>query len=145
MTYRIGVVGVFIDSDGRLLVCERSNRPGAWQFPQGGIDPGESPEQAMLREAEEELGCNQFEILQQSTELTQYNFPKDADFKIARQYRGQKHHWFRLRFLENSCPNLEKSDGEFCAYKWVDIEESLDKVVYWKKDAYRMGLELLGF
>jgi len=145
MNYRIGVVGVFIDSNSRLLVCERSNRRGAWQFPQGGMDPGETPEQAMIREAEEELGCNEFKILSGSQTMTQYDFPKEASFKIAKQYTGQKHHWFQLQFLNNCLPNLEQSDGEFCAYKWVNVEESLDKVVYWKKDAYRHGLKLLGF
>ncbi len=145
MDYRFGVVGVFTNSASQVLVCERSNRPGAWQFPQGGIDAGETPDQAMQREASEELGSDQFKILRKSADLTQYDFPEDATFPIAKKFRGQKHCWFHLEFIGSGSPNLEQSDGEFQSYKWVSVQDSLDHVIDWKKEAYKHGLKILGF
>lgn len=142
--YRYGVVGVFIDECRQLLVCERKNVPGSWQFPQGGIDEGENRLAALRREMTEELGTENFKILKEAEGLTTYDFPPDANFGIAKKFRGQKHFWFLLQFHPMQQPVLEKSDGEFVAFKWTSIARSLDEVVAWKKEAYKDGLNILG-
>ncbi len=142
--YRYGVVGVFIDDSQRLLMCERKNLPGTWQFPQGGIDEGEDPVMAVQREMMEELGTDQFEILKAVPGLTSYEFPPNATFPLAKKFVGQKHHWFLLAFTSGKGPIIEKSDGEFQDFRWCSISDSLRDVVDWKRDAYLKGLTLLG-
>jgi putative (di)nucleoside polyphosphate hydrolase len=142
--YRYGVVGVFTNTAGEILVCERSNTPGAWQFPQGGIDEGETPDETIVREVREELGTDKFDIVFRAVELTVYDFPNDVGFKLAQHYIGQKHHWYHLRFKEGVGPDLSQSDGEFKNFKWVPIARALDAAIEWKKTAYEDGLRLLG-
>ena len=144
MEYRLGVVGVFQNRRGEVLVCERSNRPGAWQFPQGGIDAGETPDVAIVREVREELGCEEFEIVRSADTWTTYEFPPEADFPVARAFRGQKHKWYLLRFKGDAEPNLAMSDGEFKDWRWVMAGDSCQHVIGWKKDAYLQGVKLLG-
>jgi putative (di)nucleoside polyphosphate hydrolase len=141
--YRLGVVGVFVAPDGKILVCERADRLSAWQFPQGGIDDGEDPTQAIKREIMEELGCGSFEILSTSTAWTKYDFPEEFETKITKVYCGQKHLWFHLRFEDGKGPDLSLSDGEFRAFKWVDPKDVLGGVALWKRTAYEEGLKLL--
>ena len=144
MRLRKGVVGVFIDRDGKLLVCERSNIQDVWQFPQGGIDDGESEDQAITREMSEELGTQKFKIVQKSDIWTSYLFPKGSNFPIAKTHDGQIHCWFLLRFEDGVEPNLDASDGEFLAFRWVNLSEAVAGVVEWKRPAYIEGLRSLG-
>ena len=70
--HRRGVVAVLINSTGHVLLCERDDRPDSWQFPQGGIEPGETPETTVMRELQEELGTAHCQILKKSDTLTHY-------------------------------------------------------------------------
>lgn len=146
MKFRAGVVGVFQNEKGEVLVCERSNKQGAWQFPQGGIDEGETAEQAVMREVREELGTDEFQIVRTSPEKTKYTFPSEVaiEMKIAKEYAGQIHQWFLLKFNSGCKACLEKSDGEFRAVKWVSLNDCLHGVVDWKLAAYLQGLLILG-
>ncbi len=80
--YRPNVAALILNTNGSLLICERSNMPGAWQFPQGGVDNGESIEQALIREVREEvgLGKNDYEILE-SREGYRYLYPPEVRVK----------------------------------------------------------------
>ncbi len=140
---RKGVVGVFTNPAGEVLVGERANDLGAWQFPQGGIDDGEDFDQALRREMFEELGTDAFEILRSNTSLTTYTFPATLQSRIVKEYDGQSHKWYLLRFVADAQPVLAKCDGEFCSFKWVPPKDALQLVVDWKRDAYRQGLLLL--
>lgn len=141
--YRFGVVGVFTNNDGSILVCERANMPGVWQFPQGGIDDGETADEAIRREVLEELGTGDFRVIYKADKITTYQFPKDATFELAKKFIGQKHYWYHLQFNIDARPDLTKSDGEFVDIKWVPISSALDSVVSWKWNAYVEGLRLL--
>lgn len=141
--YRAGVVGVFKNAKGELLICERTDRKGAWQFPQGGIDGNETPEEALRREMLEELGSTQFEILYVSPDWTCYDFPQDMATTIAQNYLGQRHLWFLLQFAPGAAPDLAKSEGEFCAYKWTSPKQACEQIVGWKQAVYIHGLQLL--
>lgn len=142
---RKGVVGVFTNAAGHVLIGERTNQVGAWQFPQGGIDEHEDFDTALVREMEEELGTNQFEVVRSSSKLTSYIFPKNLNSRIVKNYDGQTHKWYVLRFTNGAEPKIELSDGEFRAFKWMPPNEVLALVIDWKRDAYREGLLSLNF
>ncbi|MCX6119892.1 MAG: RNA pyrophosphohydrolase [Proteobacteria bacterium] len=142
--YRPCVVGVFTNAEGRVLVCERSDVAGAWQFPQGGIEPGEMALNALYREMKEELGCDDFKVICQSPLDVRYKFPENLESKIKKKWIGQSQIWFKLVFLPNCAPDMSQADGEFQDYKWVTVEESLEHIVSWKKNAYMEGLKEIG-
>ncbi|MFW7380165.1 MAG: RNA pyrophosphohydrolase [Oligoflexus sp.] len=142
--YRPCVVAAIVRSDGHLLVGERSNQPGAWQLPQGGIDEGESPEQAVLRELREEIGTNSVTILSRGLQTICYEFPPEMITKISAQYRGQEQWWFSLQLHSQARPDLALSDGEFVNLDWRSPREVLENIISWKKIAYERGLRQLG-
>ena len=143
--FRPCVLGVISNQDGNVLIAERSEPRGAWQFPQGGIDAGESPEVAIRREIFEELAISSIEIIGRAKESVRYEFPAEMGGSIAQKYRGQDQIWFHLRCQPGVLPDLAKaSDKEFVAYTWVSVQEALDRIVDFKKAAYKQGLHLLG-
>ena len=143
LPYRKGVVAVFINSEGLLLLGKRSNENG-WQFPQGGIDHGETPEEALYREVLEEVGCNQFNILKKSEQIIKYDFPKTIHSKITKKYKGQEQYWFLCQYKENAEPDLKKAiDKEFKELAWKTSSEAINHIVIWKKEAYLQGLSKL--
>ncbi|MCY4443236.1 MAG: NUDIX domain-containing protein [Proteobacteria bacterium] len=147
LPYRESVVGVFVAHD-EVLVLERFDTPGAWQFPQGGIESGESAEQALVREMQEELGCGEFQILQSSADMIYYDFPTTLIAPISKMFRGQKSRWYLCAFgepFEVMGVDLSRAtDREFADFRWVKPYEAYEHTIYWKKDAYRKGLKDLG-
>ncbi len=139
---RQGVVGVFIDKQKKVLTCKRSDSLNAWQFPQGGIDFGESPRVAIEREMQEELGVKSFSVLEETKDWYSYELPPKLAEKAS--FRGQTQKWFLLRFDENAQPNLSSSDGEFVDFKWVSAAVALSEIIDWKKEAYHKALTNLG-
>jgi putative (di)nucleoside polyphosphate hydrolase len=143
--FRPCVLGVISNERGEVLIAERMEPRGAWQFPQGGIDPGESPEVAIRREIFEELAISAIQIISRAREPVRYEFPPNMTGSIAQKYRGQEQIWFHLRCHPSISPDLEKAtDKEFVAYTWVSVQEALTRIVDFKKSAYKRGLELLG-
>lgn len=142
--YRKNVIAVIKGKDRQVMVFERSDKPGNFQFPQGGIDEGETEKEALLRELKEEIGTEKFSIIKIANENTTYDFPAKMDSPITKNYRGQSQSWFLVELLEGELPKLELSDGEFISYKWCEPVEIIQSIVYWKKDSYSKGLELLG-
>jgi putative (di)nucleoside polyphosphate hydrolase len=138
--YRPGVGIMLINRAGKVLVARRAEMPGseAWQMPQGGIDPGESPCEAALRELKEEIGTDKAEILAESSWLT-YDLPAEIATTIWRgRYRGQKQKWFAMRFLgRDGDIDLETHHPEFDAWKWVSPERLPELIVPFKRSLYR--------
>jgi len=130
---------VLLNRAGLAFVARRLDTPDAWQFPQGGIDEGETPEQAVLREMEEEIGTNQAEILTQAATWIAYDLPPDlADRAWKGKYRGQTQLWFCARFTgEDSAINLATAHPEFDAWRWVPLAEVPDLIVAFKRALYR--------
>lgn len=143
LEYRFGVIGVFINEEKKLLVCERSDHPGVWQFPQGGIEPGEGALEAFYREMKEELGTSKFQIIREGKRQVTYRFPEHIKTKITKKYCGQSHQWFLACFNEGKGPKVEKADGEFRDFTWKTPKEVLELIVDWKKKAYEEGLSQL--
>ena len=150
-----------IDRDGYrpnvgIIICNRKNevfwgkrvKQHAWQFPQGGIDPGETPEVAMYRELHEEVGLQpqHVEILGRTRDWLRYDVP---DHFIKREvrghYRGQKQIWFLLRMVgRDTDVNLRISEHpEFDAWRWNEYWVKVDTVVEFKREVYRQALSEL--
>jgi len=123
----------------------------AWQFPQGGIKPGESPEQAMYRELQEETGLEpqHVKILGRTREWLHYNVPIHWVKREWRgTYKGQKQIWFLLRLMGRECDIRLRASvhPEFDAWRWHDYWVPLETVIDFKREVYRLGLEqLAGF
>ncbi len=140
--YRPNVAALIVNPAGNLLICERMTIPGAWQFPQGGVDAGESLEQALYREVWEEVGlsANHYEVVDMRDGY-RYLYPKQARNKKVRKHgsHGQEQTYY-LCHLKAGAPqvNVHQKPREFRAYRWIlPIEFDLDWLPGFKRDVYR--------
>jgi putative (di)nucleoside polyphosphate hydrolase len=116
------VAAILRRADGRILICERLGMPGAWQFPQGGIDDDETPEQALKRELWEEIGVEamDYEVLH-SRGPYRYVFP---DGKKKRGHHGKEQIYFMCDFrAPDSHINIATEHPEFQAFRWIAPDE----------------------
>ena len=148
--YRPNVAIVLINGKNQVFWGKRV-KEHAWQFPQGGIKPGETPEQAMYRELQEETGLlpQHVRILGRTRDWLHYNVPTHWVKREWRgTYKGQKQIWFLLRLCGRDCDISLRASGhpEFDAWRWHDYWVPLEAVIDFKRDVYRLGLEqLAGF
>jgi putative (di)nucleoside polyphosphate hydrolase len=145
LPYRPNVGAVLFDRAGRVLVARRADRPnvegapGGWQLPQGGIDAGEDPRRAVLRELAEEIGTASADIIAEHPEWLTYDLP-DALLGVALggRYRGQTQRWFALRFRGNDDDiHLDRDPHpEFDAWRWAELAELPALAVDFKRPIY---------
>ena len=121
--------------------------PHQWQFPQGGIKPGETPEEGMRRELLEEIGTAAVEVLDQIPEPICYEYPEETLAHLRAQgsklatFRGQEQHWFLARLnVGTETIHFHNHKPEFDAFEWVTPREALERVVPFKQSAYRLAL-----
>ena len=136
--FRLGIIAVLINERGQALIGECANSPGIWQFPQGGIEKGESPTQAFFRELKEEIGNANTEILKISASTTRYKWPSPG-----KDYIGQEHWWILGKFLQGEKPNLKAADGSFLQLRWESISRCAEQTYEMKKNIFTEGLRLL--
>lgn len=139
-SYRPGVGLMLLNAAGLVFVARRIDMPSAaWQMPQGGIDAGETPRQAALRELEEEIGTAKAEIIAESGDWLSYDLPPELlDGLWGGRYRGQRQKWFALRFSGADADiNIATSTPEFQEWKWVEMAELPRLIVPFKRDLYR--------
>ncbi len=139
--YRPGVGILLVNGAGLVFVGRRIDMPSgwpAWQMPQGGIDAGETPTQAALRELYEETGTDKAEIVAESREWLHYDLPAPAaQTAWGGRYRGQRQKWFLMRFIgEDIDIDLSRHEPEFDAWKWVTPAELPGLVVEFKRAVY---------
>ena len=112
----------------------------AWQMPQGGVEKGEDPEAAALRELEEETGIPEsaVEVVAQTADWIPYDLPHHLVPKLWKgRFRGQKQRWFLLKFHgDDSLININTKHPEFSRWCWLKPEELLEKIVPFKRDTY---------
>ena len=139
-------VGIILANDaGQVLWARRVGGRDAWQFPQGGMNPGESPEEAMYRELWEEVGLKEDAVSVQACTRgwLRYRLPRRM---LRRQegspFVGQKQKWFLLRMSgDESAVRFDRSDKpEFDVWRWVSYWYPLGQVVPFKREVYRRAL-----
>jgi putative (di)nucleoside polyphosphate hydrolase len=142
--YRRNVGIMLLDPQNRIFVGQRRDMPSAaWQMPQGGIDKGETPAEAAMRELEEEVGTNKATIVAQSTGWLTYDLPEELRRKLWRgRWRGQSQKWFVMRFTgHDSDININTRHPEFSRWQWVAPDRIVDLIVPFKRELYRAVLE----
>ena len=139
LPYRPGVGLTLINKDGKVFVAQRIDMRGdAWQMPQGGIDGGETPREAALRELHEETGTAKAEIIAESQDWIRYEIPADLVPKLwGGRYRGQEQKWFALRFTGTDADiDIATPEPEFRAWKWAEMDEMPGFIVPFKRALY---------
>lgn len=140
LPYRDGVGIMLINPAREVFVAKRIDMVSeAWQMPQGGIDPGESPRDCAMRELCEEIGTDKAEIIGESGGWYFYDLPADIIPKVwGGKYRGQRQKWFAMRFTgKDSDINLQTKHPEFSHWRWVSAKELPEVIVPFKKQLYR--------
>ena len=116
--YRPNVAALILNPKGCLLVCERKHNDGAWQFPQGGVDKGESHKDALKREVLEEVGIpsKAYKIVE-VIEGYKYDYPSGKSAKKG--YKGQKQTYYLCQLKKEVEVDLHYHSDEFQAYDWI--------------------------
>jgi putative (di)nucleoside polyphosphate hydrolase len=145
--FRANVGIVLMDDEGRLFLGRRSGGRG-WQFPQGGMRHGETPEEALFRELHEEIGLTSEDvrIAAQTAHWLRYRLPRRYVRRDSLPLCiGQKQRWFLLRLAaaEDSIRFDATGEPEFDRWRWVDYWQPVKEVIYFKRPVYVKALHEL--
>jgi len=146
--FRSNVGMIITNGNGDVLWGKRLQKENSWQFPQGGIDKGESPQEALYRELYEEVGLKsgQVRLLAETKSWLRYRIP---DHLVRKRQKprciGQKQKWF---LLELDCPDDQirfdcGEKPEFSAWRWVSYWYPLNQVIEFKREVYRKAMREL--
>jgi putative (di)nucleoside polyphosphate hydrolase len=144
LPYRLAVGMMMLNREGKVFVGKRIDQTvEAWQMPQGGIDAGESPREACLRELAEEAGTRNVDFLREHPDWLTYDLPPHLiGVAWEGKYRGQKQRWFALRFRgADSEIDLATPHQEFSQWKWVEMGDLLALIVPFKRATYAKVVE----
>ncbi len=144
--YRPNVAAVILSSNYpqkcEFFLGKRSDIRNTWQFPQGGIDNNETPQEALLRELQEEIGCNDVEIIAEYPYWISYDFPVGVKSRKMYPYDGQRQKYFLVKLQENAKIDLKSyHEPEFEDYNYVGYKQLLKKATFFKRHVYRRVIE----
>jgi putative (di)nucleoside polyphosphate hydrolase len=147
LPYRPNVGAVVFNRAGLVLVARRADLPnaeapaGGWQLPQGGIDEGEDPREAILRELAEEIGTSRAEVIGEHDAWLTYDLPPELiGVALHGRYRGQRQRWFALRFtgVDGDIRLDLDPHPEFDAWRWVELAALPELAVPFKRPIYEI-------
>lgn len=140
LPYRPNVGMLLLNVYNLIWVGERADIPGAWQMPQGGIDKGETIEQAFYREANEEVGLTRenLHILRVCRKPWRYDFPPASmSRRLNNEYRGQEQYWVAGRLMGVDADiNINTAEPEFRSWRWMTPEQMIERIVPFKRKTY---------
>jgi putative (di)nucleoside polyphosphate hydrolase len=139
LPYRPCVGLMLLNASGQIFVGKRIDQTvEGWQMPQGGIDEGEEPRTAVMRELKEETGTDKAEIIGEMPDWLNYDLPAHlVGIAFHGKYRGQRQKWFALRFRgTDSDFDLHTHEPEFAEWKWMDMDALPGLIVPFKRDTY---------
>ena len=142
--YRPGVGIVLLNTRGEVFVGRRADRKeDAWQMPQGGIDKGETPQQAAMRELKEEIGTDEADVIAESRRWFQYDVPAElAPKRWAGRWKGQRQKWLVILFRgTDEDIKLPSNYPEFDAWRWIPVKDLPELAVSFKRQLY---LDVIG-
>ncbi len=140
-TYRPNVAAIILSCkyphEIEILVANRIDiRSEAWQFPQGGIDEGESPEEALYRELLEEIGTNEVDIVAEHPDWISYEFLNKGAKKIY-PFDGQTQKYFLVKLKKGAQIDLATKEPEFIDFKFIPVDDVMDMISRVKKPIYK--------
>lgn len=145
LPYRPCAGVVLLNDRGLVFAGQRLDMPGAWQMPQGGIDKGETPREAALRELTEETGVapDLVEVLAETPGWVTYDLPPDMVGRIWKgRYGGQRQKWLCLRFLgRDQDIRIDTEHPEFDRWQWMGADDLLASIVPFKRAVYAEVLD----
>ena len=144
LPYRPCVGIMLANQDGLIFVGRRNDASQAWQMPQGGVDKGETPEQAAVRELEEETGVTKARVFAESHVWHNYDLPSELVGQTwGGRYRGQTQRWFLMEHLgkDKDIRPESVSHPEFDAWRWASIDEISGLAVAFKRAVYEAVVE----
>jgi len=148
LPYRPCVGVMLVNGTGGIFAGERIDTPGAWQMPQGGIDAGEAPREAALRELMEEtgIGPDLVRIEAETADWVRYDLPAHLVGHVWKgRFRGQKQKWFRLAMTgPDSAIDITRPPREFARWQWMAAPDLLDAIVPFKRQVYEQVLAEIG-
>ncbi len=138
--YRPNVAAIIVSPKypfkSEIFVASRNDIKDSWQFPQGGIDKGEAPKEALLRELKEEIGTNDIEIVAEYPKWVSYDFPNIIAKKMY-PFDGQIQKYFLVRLKEGAKINLKTKHPEFDDYKFIKYKDVFNYIIYFKRPIYK--------
>ncbi|MDH5748572.1 MAG: RNA pyrophosphohydrolase [Rhodospirillales bacterium] len=150
LPYRPCVGALIVNRQGLVFMARRYGLPSpdlGWQMPQGGIDDGEAPLQAVRREVAEETGIVSLDLIGESSGTYRYDLPDDlVGTALGGHFQGQDMKWFVFRFIggEDEIDLNREDPPEFEDWKWVPVDQAANMIVPFKRRLYEQVVSELG-